>query len=72
MDGTMYITNKTDKLMHAIIADKYTGNNVAAYDLVPGTNKISITSLNSGVYQFELEDHNHDIFYSQKLVLTDQ
>lgn len=70
MDSTMYITNKTDKAMTAIIADNYTGNNIAKYDLSPGTNKISITSLNSGVYFIELEDHNHDIFYRQRITLN--
>lgn len=57
--------------MHAIIADNSTGNNVATYELVPGSNEISIGSLNSGIYFIELEDHNHDIFYRQKITLEE-
>lgn len=55
--------------MQAIIADNDTGSNIATYELAPGSNEISIRSLDSGVYLIELEDHNHDIFYRQKIKL---
>lgn len=67
MDSTIYITNKTDKLMHATISENSTGHNVLSYDLVPGTNEIAFQSLTSGIYMIELQDHNHDIFYRQKI-----
>jgi hypothetical protein len=67
MNDSIYITNKTDKLMHATISDNFTGSSVLSYDLVPGPNEIRFQSLTSGIYLIELQDHNHDIFYSQKI-----
>lgn len=67
MYNTIFITNKTDKPMHATITDNTTGHSVLSYDLIPGTNEIGFQSLADGIYFIELEDHNHDIIYRQKI-----
>lgn len=68
MNDTLYITNRTNKPLHAVISDKYTGNNVMTYELQPGPNEIAIKALNTGVYMFCLSDDNDDIFYQQKII----
>lgn len=67
--NTLYITNKTDKPMKAIISDNYTGNNVLSYELMPGNNELIFNSLQTGAYTIYLRDANNDIFYTQKLIM---
>lgn len=66
--NTLYITNKTDKPMKAVISDNYTGNKVLSYELMPGPNELAFTSLRTGAYTICLRDANNDIFYTQKLI----
>lgn len=68
MNNKLFITNKTTEPMHATISDNMTGSNVLSCELQPGTNEITVTSLNTGVYMICLSDHNNDIFYKQRLV----
>jgi hypothetical protein len=68
MSDTLYITNKTNGPLHAVISDKITGSNVITCELQPGPNEIAITALNSGVYMFCLSDDNDGVFYQQKII----
>ena len=56
MHDILYITNRTDKPLHAVISDKDTGNSIMTCELQPGPNEIGIETLNTGVYLFCLSD----------------
>lgn len=64
----LYITNRTDTLMHAAICDDDTGYRLFAYELVPGMNELQMNELMSGSYIFHLEDNEHKVFYEQKII----
>lgn len=68
MIDALYITNRTDKPMHAVILDNNTGSNVLTCELHPGANKITVESLDSGTYLIRLSDDKNDVFYTQKIV----
>jgi|GEM_PF-1657291 hypothetical protein len=68
MSNKIYITNKTDKPMHATISDNYTGITELTCELQPGANEIPVNNLHSGIYNICLTDDNNDVFYQQKLV----
>lgn len=66
--NTLFITNRTDKPMMATISDNYTGNNLLTYELQPGSNEITVNTLDEGIYCISLSDHNNDIIYTEKIV----
>ncbi|MCB0695816.1 MAG: T9SS type A sorting domain-containing protein [Chitinophagaceae bacterium] len=68
MNDTLFITNRTDKPMLAIISDNYTGNDLVKCELQPGANKIHVTNLDNGTYYISLSDHNNDVIYKEKIV----
>ncbi|MCB0699545.1 MAG: T9SS type A sorting domain-containing protein [Chitinophagales bacterium] len=66
--NTLFITNRTNKPMRAIISDNYTGNSLLTYELKPGSNEIVVKSLDDGIYYISLSDHNNDVIYKEKIV----
>ena len=64
----LYITNRTDTLMHAAICDDNTGYRLIAYELMPGMNELKINELVSGSYIIHLEDNEHKVVYEQKIM----
>lgn len=68
MNNTLYITNRTNKPMHATISDNYTGSDIVKCELMPGSNAIAVNTLDTGTYFISLADHNNDIIYKEKII----
>lgn len=66
--NSLFITNRTDKPMMARITDNYTGSYLLTYELKPGSNEIQVQSLENGLYNISLSDHNNDIIYEEKIM----
>lgn len=69
MNDVLYITNRTDKPIHASISDKFTTNDVLSCELKPGPNAIQVASLDTGIYIIRLTDQNDELIYQQKITI---